>query len=46
MAGKCTLEGVLSGLVTFDDISKLNALLDMQDAYQGYANEQASKKKG
>jgi len=46
MAGKCTLEAVLSGLVTIDDILKLNALLDIQEAYQGYANEKAAKKKG
>lgn len=46
MAGKCTLEAVLSGVVTIDHILKLNALMDMTEAYQGYANEQASKKKG
>jgi len=46
MAGKCTLEGVLSGVVTIDHILKLNALLDIQEAYQGYANEKAAKKKG
>jgi len=37
---------VLTGIVTIDDIIKCNALLDMTEAYQGYANEQASKKKG
>lgn len=43
MAGKCTLEAVLSGLVGIDEIVKLNALMDMTEAYQGYAQEQASK---
>jgi len=46
LEGKCSLEAVLSGLVTIDDILKLNALMDAMDAYKGYANEQASKKKG
>jgi len=45
LEGKCSLEAVLSGLVTIDDILKLNALMDAMDAYKGYANEQASKKK-
>jgi hypothetical protein len=44
LAGKCTIEGVLSGLVGIDEIMKLNALLDMSEAYQAYANEKASKK--
>jgi hypothetical protein len=45
MAGKCTIEGVLSGLVGIDELLELNAMLDLTDAYQGYANEQYSKKK-
>jgi hypothetical protein len=45
MAGKCTLEGVLSGLVGVDEILKLNSLLDMSESYQAFANEQAAKKK-
>lgn len=39
------MESVLSGLVGIDEILELNAMLDLQDAYQGYANEQAQKKK-
>jgi hypothetical protein len=45
MAGKCTIEGVLSGLVGVDEILELNAMLDVSEAYQAYANEQAQKKK-
>lgn len=44
LAGKCTLEAVLSGLVGIDELLKLNALLDMSEAYEAYANEQAMKK--
>jgi hypothetical protein len=45
MAGKCTMEGVLSGLVGIDELLELNALLDMSESYQAFANEQAAKKK-
>lgn len=45
MAGKCTIEGVLTGLVGIDELLRLNALLDMSEAYEGYAQEQAAKKK-
>lgn len=45
IAGKCTLDGVLSGLITLDDILELNAVLDAVDAYQGYAQEQAEKRR-
>ncbi len=43
MAGKCTLEAVLSGVVGLDDILKMNALLDMTMAMEGYANEKAGE---
>lgn len=45
LAGKCTLEGVLSGLVTIEHILKLNALLDMSEAYEGYAREVSEKQR-
>lgn len=45
MAGKCTLEAVLTGLVGIDEIMKLNAILDMSEAHQAYAQEQAEKRK-
>lgn len=44
LAGKCTLEGVISGAVTIEHLIKLNALLDMSEAYEGYANEMAEKR--
>jgi hypothetical protein len=46
LAGKCTLEGVLSGVVGIDELVKLNALLDMSAAVEGYQHEQAMKKAG
>ena len=45
LAGKCTLEGVLSGLVTIEHLLKLNSLLDMSDAYEGYAREWQDKQR-
>jgi hypothetical protein len=39
------MEGVLSGLVGIDELLELNALLDMSESYQAFANEQAAKKK-
>ena len=45
LAGKCTLEGVLSGLVTCEHLIRLNALLDMSEAYEGYAREVAEKQR-
>ena len=42
--GKCTLEGVKSGLVTVDDLLRLNALMDMKQAMEAYAQEQMEKK--
>lgn len=45
MAGKCTLEGVLSGLVGTEELQKLNALLDMSEALQGYESEISLKAK-
>lgn len=44
MAGKCTIEGVLTGLVGIDELLELNAVLDIAEAYEGYAQEQAAKK--
>jgi hypothetical protein len=41
LAGKCTLEGVLNGLVGVEELLKLNALLDMSEAYQAYADEKS-----
>ena len=46
LAGKCTLEGVLNGVVGIDELVKLNALLDMSAAVEGYQHEQAMKKAG
>jgi hypothetical protein len=43
LAGKCTLEGVLSGLVGVDELLKLNALLDMSTAYENYAHYKQEK---
>jgi len=45
LAGKCTLEGVLSGLVGIEELMKLNALLDMTSAYEAYAHHVSEKKK-
>jgi len=46
LAGKCTLEGVLSGLVGIDDLLKLNALLDMSQAFEQYQHYMMEKKAG
>lgn len=44
MAGKCTLEGVKQGLVTLEDLLKLNALLDAQQAAEEKAAKEAARK--
>jgi hypothetical protein len=41
MVGKCTLEGVLSGLIEADHLLKLNALMDMQETYEAYHYERS-----
>lgn len=44
LAGKCTIEGVLSGLVTVEALLALNGLLDMQDAFEAFSHEKAKEK--
>lgn len=41
MAGKCTIEGVISGVVTIEHLLELNALLDITEAHDAYAVEQS-----
>lgn len=43
LAGKCTLEGVLSGLVTVESLLALNGLIDMQDAFESFQHEEVKK---
>lgn len=45
LAGKCTMEGVVSGAVSIELLMELNALLDMSEAYQAYSSEVANKRK-
>lgn len=42
MAGKTTLTEVKSGICSVDDLFKLNALLDIQDAYEQEGMEKKS----
>jgi len=46
LAGKCTIEGVISGIVTIDHLMQLNALLDMSGAYEQYSHYMSEKKAG
>lgn len=45
LAGKCTLEAVVSGLVSVEMLLKLNALLDMSEAHQAFANDPENQPK-
>jgi hypothetical protein len=44
LAGKTTLTEVKTGVCTVSDLMKLNALLDIQDAYEREAMEKARAK--
>jgi hypothetical protein len=43
MAGKCTVEGVINGTVTIEHLMRLNALLDMSEAYAKHAEKEAER---
>jgi hypothetical protein len=43
MAGKTTLSEVKSGVCSVEDLFKLNALLDIQEAYEAEAMEKAKR---
>lgn len=45
MAGKCSLEAVIGGAVTIDHLMRLNALLDMSEAYAKFNEEEAERKR-
>ena len=45
MAGKCTVEGVITGTVTIEHLMRLNALLDMSEAYANHDEKEAERKR-